>query len=200
MEMDVCGSNEAQQIGESLTSFFQKMSGGDNDDKPAPAAAPPKKAPPVTRAPPPQRSSIPSSSTSRTTNPNERYNATSGASRRQQEMSSMFGSGSSGSSGGGGAPMSVKDRMKMFNNNQKFECDPTAFALKLNKQEKGELTSFMPFAIFLNSMLGGGMDDLTANRKLTHTHISNTSLHYKKIHSTEGCKTRNYRISQTFPS
>lgn len=136
MEMDVCGSNEAEQIGESLTSFFHKMSGGDDDDKPAPAA-PPKRAPPVTRAPPPQRSSIPSRS-----NPNDRYNATSGASRRQQEMSSMFGSGSSGGGGGGGGGMSVKDRMKMFNNNQKFECDPTAFALNLNKQEKGELCLF----------------------------------------------------------
>jgi hypothetical protein len=58
-------------------------------------------------------------------------------------MKRMLGSSSacsstSSSGGSDNAPMSVKDRMKMFNNNHKIECDPTAFAIKLNKEEKGE--------------------------------------------------------------
>ena len=47
-------------------------------------------------------------------------------------MKDMFGS----ASGGGG--LSVKDRMKAFNNNNKMNFDPVHFAVNQNKAEKGE--------------------------------------------------------------
>ena len=59
--------------------------------------------------------------------------AASSASRRQDEMKNMFGS--SASSGGG---MSVKDRMKAFNNNNTVNFDPVHFAVNQNKSKKGE--------------------------------------------------------------
>ena len=58
--------------------------------------------------------------------------AASSSSRRQDEMKDMFGS----ASGGGG--LSVKDRMKAFNNNNKMNFDPVHFAVNQNKAEKGE--------------------------------------------------------------
>jgi pyruvate/2-oxoglutarate dehydrogenase complex dihydrolipoamide acyltransferase (E2) component len=148
MEMEVCGPTEAQQVGESLTQFFNNLDIGDNEDEkvdPAPRqqASTAKPTPP---APAPSRSSTTSSGHGGRSNikPNEQFNATSSASRRQDEMKNMFGT-----SGGGGGGMSVKDRMKMFNNNQTFECDPTAFAMKLNKAEKGEL---LWLVLFCNSV------------------------------------------------
>ena len=141
--MPVCDDAAAKKLGACLTNYYHSIGA------PAPKAKPQAQAPPAARvtptpqrSPPPRQTSSTSSygssvqSRSYSNNSNSssvlRGDASSATSRREAEMREMFPN----KTAGGGS--SVKDRMKMFNNNNTVNFDPIHFAVNKNKEARGK--------------------------------------------------------------
>ena len=146
MEMPVCDETAAKKLGACLTNYYHSIGAPKPKPQAASRPAPARVTPTPSRAPPPRQTSSSSSYgsssggygssvQSRSSGAVLRGDASSATSRREAEMREMFPN-----RGGGG---SVKDRMKMFNNNNTVNFDPIHFAVNKNKEAKGTYHSNM---------------------------------------------------------